>query len=82
MTPRNQKLELTWIGKEHRPHLEQRILLEDPAKSHAYPTIRTKVPQLVALLSFAGPGPELDAPLETELSGPESDAASLAEMQP
>ena len=79
---KNKKLELTWIGKENRSHLEPRILLEDPAKSYAYPAIRTKVPQLVALLSIAGPGPELDAPLETELSGPESDAASLAEMQP
>ena len=31
---RKQKLELTWIGKEHRPKLEPRILLEDPAKSY------------------------------------------------
>ena len=29
-----QKLELTWIGKEIRPRLEPRILLEDPAKSY------------------------------------------------
>ena len=29
---KKQKLELTWIGKEHRPKLELRILLEDPAK--------------------------------------------------
>ena len=28
-----QKLELTWIGKENRPRLEPRILLEDPARS-------------------------------------------------
>jgi adenine-specific DNA-methyltransferase len=28
------KLELTWIGKEYRPLLEPRILLEDAAKSH------------------------------------------------
>ncbi|HEY3489489.1 MAG TPA: site-specific DNA-methyltransferase [Candidatus Deferrimicrobiaceae bacterium] len=28
------KLELTWIGKENRPRLEPRILLEDPANSH------------------------------------------------
>lgn len=28
------KLELTWIGKETRPRLEPRILIEDPAKSH------------------------------------------------
>lgn len=29
-----QKLELTWIGKDVRPKLEPRILLEDPAKSY------------------------------------------------
>ena len=29
-----QKLELTWIGKENRPRLEPRILLEDPGKSY------------------------------------------------
>src|SRR4030043_1975564 len=28
------KLELTWIGKEDRPRLEPRILLEDPEKSY------------------------------------------------
>lgn len=32
--PRKQKLELTWIGKEHRPKFELRILLEDPEKSY------------------------------------------------
>ena len=31
---KKQKLELTWIGKENRPRLEPRILLEDPAKSY------------------------------------------------
>jgi adenine-specific DNA-methyltransferase len=34
MTDRKQKLELTWIGKENRPRLEPRILLEDPARSY------------------------------------------------
>jgi len=29
-----QKLELTWIGKENRPRLEPRILLEDEEKSY------------------------------------------------
>src|SRR3546814_12118836 len=29
-----QKLELTWIGKEKRPKLEPRILLDDPDKSY------------------------------------------------
>ena len=31
---KKQKLELTWIGKENRPKLEPRILLEDPALSY------------------------------------------------
>ncbi len=30
---KKQKLELTWIGKENRPKLEPRILVEDPEKS-------------------------------------------------
>lgn len=29
-----QKLELTWIGKENRPKLEPRILLEEPGRSY------------------------------------------------
>jgi adenine-specific DNA-methyltransferase len=33
----NQKLELTWIGKENRPRLEPRILLEEPEKSYHAP---------------------------------------------
>jgi adenine-specific DNA-methyltransferase len=33
MSPK-QRLELTWIGKENRPRLEPRILLEDDAKSY------------------------------------------------
>ena len=32
-----QKLELTWIGKENRPKLEPRILLEDAEKSYHAP---------------------------------------------
>jgi adenine-specific DNA-methyltransferase len=34
MSTRNQKLELTWVGKDNRSRLEPRILLEDPPKSH------------------------------------------------
>ena len=34
MSSKKQKLELTWIGKEHRPRLEPRILLEVPEHSH------------------------------------------------
>lgn len=31
---RKQKLELTWVGKENRPRLEPRILIEDAEKSY------------------------------------------------
>ncbi len=31
------KLELTWIGKQNRPRLEPRILIEDPTKSYHAP---------------------------------------------
>lgn len=31
------KLELTWVGKDERPRLEPRVLVEDPAKSHGDP---------------------------------------------
>ena len=34
MAQGKQRLELTWIGKENRPRLEPRILLEDPEKSY------------------------------------------------
>lgn len=35
--PQKTKLELTWIGKENRPKLEPRILLEDPENSYHAP---------------------------------------------
>jgi adenine-specific DNA-methyltransferase len=34
---KNTKLELTWIGKDQRPKLEPRILLEDPDESYHAP---------------------------------------------
>jgi adenine-specific DNA-methyltransferase len=37
MSKKKQKLELTWIGKENRPKLEPRILIEDPEKSYHAP---------------------------------------------
>jgi adenine-specific DNA-methyltransferase len=37
---RKSKLELTWIGKDERPRLEPRILIEDPSKSHHASTKR------------------------------------------
>ena len=33
---KNQKLELTWIGKDNQPKLEPRILIEDPEKSYGH----------------------------------------------
>jgi adenine-specific DNA-methyltransferase len=37
---RKQKLELTWVGKEERPRLEPRILIEDPSLSYHATTRR------------------------------------------
>ncbi len=37
MAKKNTRLELTWIGKENRPKLEPRILIEDPEKSYHAP---------------------------------------------
>ncbi len=34
MAQGRQKLELTWIGKESRPKLEPRVLLEDAEQSY------------------------------------------------
>jgi len=34
MANRKTRLELTWIGKENRPKLEPRVLIEDPDKSY------------------------------------------------
>jgi adenine-specific DNA-methyltransferase len=34
MSKQKPRLELTWIGKENRPRLEPRILLEDPERSY------------------------------------------------
>jgi hypothetical protein len=34
MAKNNTRLELTWIGKENRPTLEPRILVEVPEKSY------------------------------------------------
>jgi adenine-specific DNA-methyltransferase len=34
MAKNNTRMELTWIGKENRPKLEPRILIEDPDKSY------------------------------------------------
>ncbi|WP_083918222.1 site-specific DNA-methyltransferase [Methylosarcina fibrata] len=51
-----QKLELTWIGKDKRPRLEPRILLEDPEKSY-YAKFR-RFPSPPAPLPHTGEGSE------------------------
>lgn len=40
MAPKKNKLELTWIGKDNRPRLEPRILIEEPEFSHHAQTRR------------------------------------------
>ena len=40
MNTKIQKLELTWVGKDNRPRLEPRVLVEDAAKSHHAATRR------------------------------------------
>ena len=40
MSEKKQKLELTWIGKDKRPRLEPRVLVEDVEKSHHATTRR------------------------------------------
>lgn len=37
MASKTGKLELTWVGKDQRPRLEPRLLLEDPARSYGDP---------------------------------------------
>lgn len=65
MTP---KLELTWIGKSHRPKLEPRILLEDPAKSRHAATRVTDHDQFDNRLIFGDNLLALRA-LEAEFTG-------------
>lgn len=43
--PRSTRLELTWIGKDERPRLEPRVLLEDPALSYHAPRSRLSARQ-------------------------------------
>lgn len=62
------KLELTWIGKSHRPKLEPRILLEDPAKSYHAATRVTDHDQFDNRLIFGDNLLALRA-LEAEFTG-------------
>ena len=68
MTPRKQKLELTWVGKENRPRLEPRILLEDPALSHCAASLVTPTDHFDNRLIFGDNLLALKA-LEAEFTG-------------
>jgi hypothetical protein len=59
------KLELAWIGKDVRPRLEPRILLEDPEKSyHAKFRVKTGAAGNTEKASF---GPSSATPRETSV---------------
>lgn len=63
-----QRLELTWIGKENRPRLEPRILLEDPEKSYHAPYRVSELDQFDNRLIFGDNLLALKA-LEQEFTG-------------
>ncbi len=62
------KLELTWIGKDQRPRLEPRVLLEDPTKSYHAPHKVTENDQFDNRLIFGDNLLALKA-LEQEFAG-------------
>lgn len=63
-----QKLELTWVGKDQRPQLEPRILLEDPALSYHAPQRVTEADSFDNKLIFGDNLLALRA-LEAEFTG-------------
>ncbi len=67
MSTRN-RLELTWVGKDQRPRLEPRILLEDPALSYHAPARRGDADQFDNLLIHGDNLLALKA-LDTEYAG-------------
>ena len=52
MEKKLQKLELTWIGKEKRPRLEPRVLVEDAAKSLLIKFIRRAKKELIVIDAY------------------------------
>ena len=52
MTDRNLKLELTWVGKDHRPRLEPRILLEEAERNYTATTRVSEDDQFENMLIF------------------------------
>jgi adenine-specific DNA-methyltransferase len=65
---RKTRLELTWIGKENRPRLEPRILLEDSSKSYHAKVRREKDDRFDNRLIFGDNLLALKA-LEAEFAG-------------
>jgi len=57
-----QKLELTWIGKDIRPKLEPRILIEDPGKSYHAGFRRCDQPPAASERQAAAPQPDSRKP--------------------
>lgn len=67
MSTRN-RLELTWVGKDQRPRLESRILLDDPTLSYHAPARRSVADQFDNLLIHGDNLLALKA-LEAEFAG-------------
>lgn len=68
MTDHKTKLELTWIGKENRPKLEARILIEDPTISYHAP-FRTRKTDIFNNLLIYGDNLLALKALEYEFAG-------------
>ncbi|WP_299874226.1 site-specific DNA-methyltransferase [uncultured Cocleimonas sp.] len=63
MSKKKQKLELTWIGKEKRPRLEPRILVEDKSLSYSAEPSKTEITQEL----FEDQGSEQPKPLNDNI---------------
>ncbi len=66
MSGKKQRLELTWIGKDERPKLEPRILIEEPERSYKRVSARGGI---YDDLLFYGDNLLALKALETELQG-------------
>lgn len=66
---RKPKLELTWVGKEDRPRLEPRVLIDVPGLSHAAPTAQGGGPGIMDNLLVQGDNLLALKALEAEYAG-------------
>jgi adenine-specific DNA-methyltransferase len=76
-----QKLELTWIGKENRPRLEPRILLEDAEKSY-HAKFRVKMGKFASATKNAESTKESDSDSMSSLRSmrPSSEAEDIGDI--